>query len=440
MLEILKEQNPWWDGRIEEDKDYRRWKKSRIKWIPSLLDKIELKPFSLHFIFGPRQVGKTTMLKLLIKKLLDSKTKPERIFYFKCDKLENYKELDDVLNTYFKFRDSLGIESSFILLDEVTFPREWFRTIKFNIDTGKFEKDVLILTGSVSMYAKGEVETFPGRRGHGRNFYFYPLSFREFIKVFDQSLYKKLPLIDVETIEECFKTFAYFDRIQDAWEKYLKCGGFPPAVKEFLEFGEIPEEVFDTYIDWLRGDLIKLKRNIERFKRFVNVLIEKIPSAFSLHSIAKDLDIKSHSLVGNYIDLLSQLFVAKVLYYINPNDMTVNFAKNRKIALIDPFFFKLFNRWTFSKIPEESVIVENIVASHLARNFEVFYWKNRSEIDVVIRIKDGLLGFESKYSSKPRIKKLKVGKLKKIVTLTKDYFDEDKLAVPVSVFLACFEG
>jgi len=440
MLEILKEQNPWWDGRIEEDKDYRRWKRSRIKWIPSLLDKIELKPFSLHFIFGPRQVGKTTMLKLLIKKLLDSKTKPERIFYFKCDKLENYKELDDVLNTYFKFRDSLGIESSFILLDEVTFPREWFRTIKFNIDTGKFEKDVLILTGSVSMYAKGEVETFPGRRGHGRNFYFYPLSFREFIKVFDQSLYKKLPLIDVEMIEECFKTFAYFDRIQDAWEKYLKCGGFPPAVKEFLEFGEIPEEVFDTYIDWLRGDLIKLKRNIERFKRFVNVLIEKIPSAFSLHSIAKDLDIKSHSLVGNYIDLLSQLFVAKVLYYINPNDMTVNFAKSRKIALIDPFFFKLFNRWTFSKIPEESVIVENIVASHLARNFEVFYWKNRSEIDAVIRIKDNLLGFESKYSSKPRIKKLKVGKLKKIVTLTKDYFDEDKLAVPVSVFLACFEG
>ena len=437
MMETIKEQNPWWEGKIEEDRDYRKWKKSKIKWVPELISKIELKPFSLHFIFGPRQVGKTTLLKLLIKKLLDSGIRPERIFYFKCDKLENYKELDETLNSYFKFRDSLGIESSFIFLDEITFPREWFRTIKFDVDTGKFEKDVLILTGSVSMYAKGEVETFPGRRGYGKNFYFYPLSFREFINVFDQSLHEKLPLIDVEKIEECSKIFAYFDRIQDAWERYLKCGGFPPAVKEFLEFGEISGEVFDTYIDWLRGDLIKLGRNVERFKKVVNVLLGKVPSAFSLHSVAKELDVKSHSLVSNYMSLLSQLFIAKVVYHINPNDMSINFAKNRKIVLLDPFFFSLFNRWTFSKIPEESVIVENVIASHLSRNFEVFYWKNRSEVDAVIRVKEGLLGFESKYSSRPEIRRLRVGKLKKIVTLTRDYLDEEELAIPVSMFLAC---
>ena len=78
-----------------------------------------------------------------------------------------------------------------------------------------------------------------------------------------------------------------------------------------------------------------------------------------------------------------------------------------------------------------------MIASHLSRNFEVFYWKNRSEIDAVIRVKEGLLMFESKYSSRPEIRRLKVGKLKKTVTLTRDYLDEDELAIPVSMFLAC---
>jgi len=439
MLEILREQNPWWDGKFEEDRDYKKWKESKIKWIPRIIESIELKPFSLHFIFGPRQVGKTTLLKLLVKKLLDSKVAPEKIFYFRCDKLENYKELDDVLNTYFKFRSSLGIKGSFIFLDEITFPKQWFRTIKFNIDSGKFDNDVLILTGSISMYVKGEIETFAGRRGHGKDFYLYPFSFRDFIKVYNPNLYEKLPSISLENVEECFRVFAYFDEIQDAWSKYLICGGFPIAIKEFLSYGEISSETFDVYIDWLRGDLIKMKRSVEKFRKVVSIILQKIPSAFSLYSVSKDLDIKSHAMVSNYIDLLSQLFIVKVLYYINPNDLNISFSKNRKVVFLDPFYFRLFNRWFFSPIPEESVIVENVLASHIARKFEAYYWKNDREIDVVVRSGNNLIGFESKYSSKPEVREIKVGKLKKVVTLTKDYFDEEKLAMPISIFLACLE-
>jgi len=45
--------NPWWKGKeaIEEDEDYKKWKESKIKWIPSLIRKIELRPFSLNFLF-----------------------------------------------------------------------------------------------------------------------------------------------------------------------------------------------------------------------------------------------------------------------------------------------------------------------------------------------------------------------------------------------------
>jgi len=189
-LEILSKQNPWWKDKagIENDEDIRKWKEGKRKWVPSEINEISLKPFSLNFIFGPRQVGKTTLLKLLIKKLLDEGVEKERIFYFRCDKLTDFKELDEVLKTYFEFRKSKNISSSFIFLDEVTFPKEWFRTIKFYIDTGDFKNDVLVLTGSLSMYLKKEVELFPGRRGFGKDIIMMPLTFREFIKVFSPEI------------------------------------------------------------------------------------------------------------------------------------------------------------------------------------------------------------------------------------------------------------
>lgn len=74
--------NPWWKGRegIEEDEDYRKWIGSEVRWVPEVIKKISLEPFSLNIIFGPRQVGKTTLLKLIVKKLLDEGKNPRSIF------------------------------------------------------------------------------------------------------------------------------------------------------------------------------------------------------------------------------------------------------------------------------------------------------------------------------------------------------------------------
>jgi len=42
---------------------------------------------------------------------------------------------------------------------------------------------------------KGEVESFPGRRGKGRDAIFHPLSFREFLKVMNPDIYSSLEVI-----------------------------------------------------------------------------------------------------------------------------------------------------------------------------------------------------------------------------------------------------
>jgi predicted AAA+ superfamily ATPase len=64
-----------------------------------------------------------------------------------------------------------------------------------------------------------------------------------------------------------------------------------------------------------------------------------------------------------------------------------------------------------SKLPEESVIIENIVASHLAKRYETFYWKNNREIDIVIKDKE-LIGFEVKWKERvENYSKIKIGKM-----------------------------
>ena len=438
-IEILAKQNPWWKEKseIENDEDIKKWKEGKIRWVPSYINKVSLKPFSLNFVFGPRQVGKTTLLKLLIKKLLEEVEK-EKIFYFRCDRLADYKELDEVLKTYFEFRKAKNISNSFILLDEVTFPKEWFRTIKYYIDTGELKNDVLVLTGSLSMYLKKEVELFPGRRGYGKDIVMLPLSFREFIKVFSPELYEKIPKIERIEKEEIFKkaylALPFFDKIEKLFEKYLKIGGFPLAVKS----EGISEEVKDTYWSWLKSDLAKIERSEETFKRVAKAIVEKTPSAISLNSIAKEFEIATHKTVFEYLSIMENLFVVKIIYYFDLEKEIKSFKKNRKVCFVDPFFFYLFSDICLTKLPNESVIVENVVASHFARRFDVFYWRNRREIDVVIKEKE-LIGFEIKWGEKVEdYSKIKIGKLKNIFCLTKDKLDKEKNLLPISLFLAMF--
>ncbi|MEM0075549.1 MAG: hypothetical protein QXV84_04290 [Conexivisphaerales archaeon] len=49
---------------------FRKYAESKAKWMPDVLDKLSLDPFSLNIIVGPRQLGKFTALLLLVSRLL----------------------------------------------------------------------------------------------------------------------------------------------------------------------------------------------------------------------------------------------------------------------------------------------------------------------------------------------------------------------------------
>lgn len=425
-ISLLIEKNPWWKGKgyFKEDYDYSKWKEKKIKWVPHLINEIPLKPFSLNFLFGPRQVGKTTALKLLIRKLLKSK-KEMAIFYFRCDAIANYKELEEVLMTYLNFREKEKIKSSVILLDEITFTKEWHRTIKDLIDDGVFKNDVLIITGSSSLFIKKEVDMFPGRRGYGKDFSLFPLTFKEFVNVTNKELSKNIAK---------HGSHVFLNELNKMLFDYFNCGGFPIAINSYFEKRDL-QEVKDIYLTWIKNDLAKVEKNEYVAKEIIKAVLTKMPSAISWESISKETSIKAAKTVYSYITTLKELFVLGISYFIEPNNALINFGKNKKIFFTDPLFFHMFEDWCLVKIKEkESIMAESLLASHLSRKYgDVYYWKNKEEIDCVVKTENGLKGYECKWKENPKEKKLIIGKIKDVLTITKK--DVNEKMIPLSLFL-----
>ena len=71
--------------------------------------------------------------------------------------------------------------------------------------------------------------------------------------------------------------------------------------------------------------------------------------------------------------------------------------KNKKIHVLDPFLYKVIFDFTRTQ-PNEGALLEGIVATHLSRRYETFYWKNGTEVDIVVRLNRKQIGIEVKKS------------------------------------------
>ncbi|MCD6491078.1 MAG: ATP-binding protein [Candidatus Njordarchaeia archaeon] len=392
----MEEYNPWWFG--EEHFKFSEWKSYRIKWIPEILKRFHTEGFSLNFLIGPRQIGKTMSIILFIHTILLRKYKPESIFYYSCDELTDFRELGEILDNYYNYRKSMNVRKSIIFLDEVTFVEEWWRALKSRIDQGLFKNDVIYVSGSASIELISGKERFPGRRGYGRDYYMFPMDFSEYLRVLH-----KVPIVaqkfDLEKLEEIIDVNRIFkEKIFDIFQRYLVTGGFPLAIREFYENGRITS-AYKTYIDWLKSDITKSKRNERLVKEILSLIIRARLSPVSWNRISKEVSASSPNTVRDYIEFLENLFVLKVVPYIDLSGR-IMYRKRKKIHIVDPFLYNTISRFVKEKVYEDQV-VESVVVSHLSRIFDVYYWKNSKEIDSIIKQNSKLFGFEVKWSFKP---------------------------------------
>jgi hypothetical protein len=351
-MEFIWKLNPWWEYKNWEAKDrhIKEFNSMKIRWNPRWAKEISLKPFSLNFVIGPRQVGKTTGIKLLIKKLLPDVKTPFQILYLDLELFTDLKELRKGFDYYFKLREREGIKNSYIFLDEVSYLDEWYRIVKGLIDLGEFEKDVIIATGSSTVNILKQAESFAGRRGKGKDIYALPLSFPEFLEVIKVNVKK-----DYE--------------IREAFKRYVNTGGFPKPINDILSE--------DEFIKALEREITKIGKSVEMAKNIISTIFDMIPSALSYHSIAQKIGI-SHKTVESYLETFQDLFLLKLIYY---KSHEVVFRKEKKIMFRDPFITRSLALWCGKEIRKD-FLYENTVQEHLYRKFgEIYYYRNRYEID-----------------------------------------------------------
>ncbi len=131
---------------------------------------------TIKVIVGMRRTGKSKLLKLLIKDLIESGTSADRIYYRKFD-----EELDDErpdlrgLIDDVKSKVQVG-DGTFILLDEMQDIEGWERAVESFYDSGA---NVFITGSNANMLSSQLATKLSGRY---IEIQVYPLTFREFVE------------------------------------------------------------------------------------------------------------------------------------------------------------------------------------------------------------------------------------------------------------------
>ena len=345
MKETIEILNPWWFG--EKDSDLEKWRVQRIRWFPEWLRGLSLRPFSLNFLVGPRQVGKTTGIKLLIRSLIEKGVEPEKIIYLNAELSPSLERFQETLLSISKGGFSL------IFIDEVTSLEGWWKPLKGLIDSGAFGKSSVTVSGSMSLKLKRQAELFPGRTGWGRMVEVMPLSFSRLIKVLNMGRKSS--------------------EIKKAFETYSRLGGFPASLNHHEKF----------YSDWvkaLESDILKTGLSLKTSYQLFSSLLTKLPSPVSYQAVASDIGV-SYKTVAEYLERFEDLFVLKLVYW--RENGKISFRKEKKILFRDPFILHVLSFWTRERFLE-AALYENIVQEHLLRRFgEIYYYRNAFEIDCI---------------------------------------------------------
>jgi predicted AAA+ superfamily ATPase len=442
-MSSLLTQNPWWENpeNIETETSIIKFEESRIKWTPRIRHYIKLDTEAIYTLRGPRQVGKTTLIKLIIRRLLRKGVNGRRIFYYSCDLVDNPSRLVNIIKTYLDATDYITEHYRYIFLDEISAVKNWQRGIKYLYDLGQLKKTSILMTGSHSLDLRKASERLPGRRGTGSNTLdkiLLPMKFAEYVETRDKEMNRMLEesglrrfdrrkqiiekLVKSEIPSELKQLSLYLEKLNRYLDDYLLTGGVARAVNDYLEYGEITENTYRTYVDVTIGDFLRYNNDEIYLAQILRAINDTLCSQVSWRNLEKKTDIGSPNTVAKYIDVLKAGFVINPFYVVNRDKGTPDYSSNKKIHYADPFIFHALNGW-INQTPayshsknyireNKSKLVEAVIGDHLIRyayslnpsdNFEpilnVFYWKDKkNEVDFIVKDGNEYLPFEVKFS------------------------------------------
>jgi len=413
-------QNPWWEDKnnIENDVHVKKLKGRKYVYEPQLFKSSDLKKDAVYTLRGARQVGKTTLVKLIIKDLLKRGINPRNIFYYSMDLVKDDKELFEIFISWYQtVREDNN--RKYILFDEATFVKNWERSIKHIVDTFGLENKIFILTGSSAIDLRKGSDRLPGRRGVSNpDKLLLPLSFKEFCNLTGLKISLEYENdFTLKSIKRNIPELKIYQNELDLYlDKYLVCGGFLESINSLFSDKTINEETFERYISVIFTEIEKVKKSRVTSKNILSSIMDSLGSTISWNKLAKKSGNISTNTLIDYVNTFSDSFTLYYMEHFNMNKLTGNPAKEKKLYFFDPFYYHIISRvinFPYIKI-SKSYIVESLIGAHLIRNFEqgifqgfsniekVFYWKSvkNKEIDFILsRSRNNILPVEVKYQN-----------------------------------------
>jgi predicted AAA+ superfamily ATPase len=352
----------------------------------------------IYSITGGRQVGKSTVLKQRMAGLLRSEVAPKQIAYFAGELIDDHHALVRHLSEFIESCDR-GIPLH-IMLDEVTYCREWDRGVKYLADAGLLRDAVVVITGSDSVILREARIRFPGRRGDEPNvdFHFYPLSFFESVALKNPSLATALalPFDDDDPALDVMRC------LDAEFEAYLMHGGYLTAINDIAKHGIIKAATYSTYSDWIRGDMTKRGKQELYLREILEGVLRRYASQVTWNGLAKDLSIDHPATIADYLSLLERMDALLVNPALREDRLAAAPKKARKVFFTDPFIMHAARAW-LHPVSEPFVdqtkpliadsewcgtIAEACAVSHYHRIYPTFYIKSEGEVDIAY-VKDG---------------------------------------------------
>ena len=343
--------------------------------IPRFIQKSVIKDLfkgKVILLFGPRQVGKTTLVRSIMR---DVKVKSA---YFNCDEPDVKQQLEGKTST--ELKSFLG-DAELVVLDEAQRVLDIGMTLKLLVDT--YPEIQIIATGSSSF----DLSAKAGEPLTGRNFPYtlYPLSELELSVVHD-------PLYLRRTLEERLR-FGQYPEIYTAEsndkERLLGIIKKDYLLKDILAYGAI--------------------RGANKIMRLLQALALQIGHEVWPAELGNMLDMDRKT-VESYLDVLEQTFIIFRMPSFSRN-LRKELGKRYKIFFYDlglrntliNNFNPLKLRNDVGQMWENYIIAERMkYHSYLQTSVNHYFWRtyDQQEIDLIEDKSGKITGYEMKWNPK----------------------------------------
>jgi predicted AAA+ superfamily ATPase len=363
-------------------------------------------------LIGPRQVGKTTLVKQLANILEQDGEQYAFLTFEDPHILEAINEHpENVFNYTMLPSDLRAGKKLYLIIDEVQYAKNPSNFLKLLYDKYK-EQIKVVATGSSAFYIdKNFKDSLAGRK---KVFELFPLSFDEFLH------FKKEDDLVKEWYEmqrrDKYKGPNH-TKINLLFDEYLVYGGYPEVVlaETSEEKHTLLKELVSSYIkkDALEAGI----REEQKFFHLLRLLADQIGSLVNSHELGNTLQMTGVT-VDNYIYIMRKSFIVNLLspFY---GSLRKELTKMPKVYFSDNGLRNaLLNN--FSKINERAdkgELLENYVYTrlrYLYHDDNLHYWRTSdgNEVDFIVEqgIKQGL-AYEVKYNDG----QFKISKYKKFI-------------------------